>query len=394
MAELRSENFYNDLFNARGKKFTFKKLQEKYNLDCGFRKELQFFISENNFINLNEIKTKFNEEFKDFDFYFKIGIIKRFTNKENIADKENIPIKCNELISLNNLSEEIKHNLEKRIDQENSIREQIVKEDIDKSQYWIIHIQKKSANITSATKYAHEELAKSLGILNLLSEKDSLSLYNEFHSSYTVMEGSKYQPTYTNVELEEIFPLTDTMIDKLNKIENIFKKNEKNDIDKRIIKALDIYSQIQKSTEPIEKIVIYMTILENLLLHEDDKDYLNWKLADRVAFLIGNKKPVFDEIIYPEFITDYEGKEANSKYVINDFVKELYNIRSRLVHSSESSMDIDMFDKFLIIGHNIILYVITEFLDLEGKGITELKDKSNGLIKHLDDMKFNNPVSF
>ena len=80
--------------------------------------------------------------------------------------------------------------------------------------------------------------------------------------------------------------------------------------------------------------------------------------------MIGDKNPIIDNVIYPDFNKDYEGREANNKYVINDLVKKLYDIRSRLVHSSNPLYTLICY-KFLLIGLNIILNVIAEFLHLE-----------------------------
>ncbi|HEX5186686.1 MAG TPA: hypothetical protein VFV86_07330 [Nitrososphaeraceae archaeon] len=211
------------------------------------------------------------------------------------------------------------------------------------------------------------------------------------------MENAKFQPTYSMVESEEMFILSDTIVERLNKISNIFKKPEKSDIDKRIIKAFDLYSQIQKSTEPVVKLVNYTTLLENLLLDKDVKDYVNWKLADRVAFLIGDQNPVFDGVIYPDFKEEEKnkGRNPNSKYVINGLVQDLYDERSTRVHSSKSSRPVEANDKWLLIGHNILIAVVSAFLELESKGITSLKQGKGSLIKCLELMKYDgNTISF
>lgn len=376
--------FYNRLFKTQGKDDKLENLRETYNLDTGFIKELKVLFLNNKNKTLNEFITMFNKEFKTFDFYFKVGIMHK------LNDINSVTVRSNELVPLGSLPSRIKLGLEKRIEEEkeHGLITSVILDERGIADYWILHIQKRSKTMDFATEYAHRELIKSLGVLNFLNEKYILSFYKKFHTCYTVIEDNKHGPIYRMSEMEENYFLTATIQERLNKIASIFNKDKKSDIDKRIVKAFDIYSQIQRSTEPISKIVIYMTILENLLIDKNDRDYLNWKLADRVAFLIGNKRPIVDEVIYPDFKKDFEGREATSKYVINKFVKDLYDIRSHLVHSNKSIPELDMYDKYLLIGHNILIEVIAELLDLEDRGITELKGKG-GLIEYLDFVKYN-----
>ncbi len=62
--------------------------------------------------------------------------------------------------------------------------------------------------------------------------------------------------------------------------------------------------------------------------------------------------------------------KGNSRYVINDLVKKPYNIRSGFVHSNRDNTEVDMYNKILLVGHNIIIETLSEFLKLEDKSIT------------------------
>lgn len=363
----------------------FKNIQEKFDLDCGFIEELTQFMLENlETVDKQKLVKNFDSEFHVFDFYFMIGAIKNHPGRP-------LRIRNNELLLLSSLSENIKEQLDRKMEIEKSanqgMKAYVVLNENKSEDYGVLHVRKTSKRVDFATDYAHKELMKSLGVLNFLNHSLSLSFYKYFHDCYIVMKDETSFPPYKNVETENTYYLDNQIIDNLSYITDIYQKSKKSDIDKRIIKSLEVYSQVQKSTEPIVKILIYMTMLENLLIDEKDKDYLGWKLADRISFLIGNRKPVVDEIIFPEFRVKYPNMNRNSRYVIAEFVKDLYDIRSRYVHSSKSNKEIGLFDKYLLIGYNILHETMSEFLKLESIGITSLKGKG-GLIEYLEIEKY------
>ncbi|TVP40713.1 HEPN domain-containing protein [Candidatus Nitrosocosmicus arcticus] len=377
--------FYNDLFEIQFKKSKLYDFVLKYNVDYGLINELRLFC-EKKLMDPSEAKEKFENEFKKFDFYFKIGTFTNFTAVRSLQ------VRTSELTPLNSLPPEVKKALEVRIAQMKSkeLGPTVLKVQPE-PESWSLHIQTISTDLGLATHYAHTELTKSLGILSFVNGGNLFPYSGEYHPCYTSFHNSEIQSTYMNFEMEDEYFLTDTVVNNLNSISNIFRKIKKSDIDKRIIKAFDIYSHVQKNTEPIMKIVFYMTMLENLILNKDDKDYLNWKLADRVAFLIGNKPSSINEIVYPNIKSVYQGMASNNKYVINDLVKQLYKLRSQFVHSSES-VDLDKYDKFLLIGFYIVEAVLYEFLKLENKKITKLYDSSEegseGLLNLIEIIKY------
>jgi hypothetical protein len=385
-----SHEFLNEIFNARGNEGSLKKCHQKYDLDNEFLDELKSLFTEYQFKKQSEFEVVYNREFKNFVFYFKIGI---FHKLDNISSAM---VRNNELIQLSNLPENLKQNFFKMIHLEKSKGKftSVIADKQGIADYWILKIKRKSRNLELATEYAHRELGKSMSVINILNNKDFSSFYKNYHPCYIAMEGNEYRDTFGIVDVEENFFITVDIKEKLDKISRIYRKREKGDIDRRILKALDVYNQIQKSTDPVSKIVIYMTILENLLIDKSDKDYLTWKLAERIAFLIGDDKQIMTESNYKKFENEVGIRRSNSKFTINRLVNNLYSIRSQLVHSNESNPVIGHYDKDLLIGHNILKEVLSAFLDLEEKGIKNLKGK-DGLMDFLDKIKYDfNPFSF
>ena len=105
-------------------------------------------------------------------------------------------------------------------------------------------------------------------------------------------------------------PLHDQSIAPINQI---FVKPNPNDLEKRILSAIDVYGLIEPSTPKHVRFLFCVVALESLLLGKSDRDYLRWKIAEKISFLIADN-PIWVGIC---FDIPLEKKKRISKQFID-----------------------------------------------------------------------------
>lgn len=141
-------------------------------------------------------------------------------------------------------------------------------------------------------------------------------------------------------------------------------------LDERLHKAIRIYG-IATSVRYLDvKFILLCSGLEALMLTPSDKDYLGWKLAERVSFLI-SKRPSKREEIF-------------------ELIRELYNKRSRFVHQDEKHEEGKITESDYKTMEGVLLSVIWKLIELKRKGYTHIqKDRSGkSVIDYIDKLKF------
>jgi hypothetical protein len=82
---------------------------------------------------------------------------------------------------------------------------------------------------------------------------------------------------------------TDKEIEGYLRIVNDFVRRRTDDeIARRCLSAIDIYGMMEKETALKLKFLLSIMATESLLLGKDDKDFLGWKLREKVAILLGD----------------------------------------------------------------------------------------------------------
>lgn len=104
------------------------------------------------------------------------------------------------------------------------------------------------------------------------------------------------------------------------------------------------------------------------MLTQSDRDYLGWKLAERIAFLLS--KP--------------SKRQETSKSVT-----DLYNKRSRFVHQDEQSAKYKITESdYRTIG-DMLLKTIWKLIELKKKGYTHLqKAGKRSVVDYINKLKF------
>lgn len=139
----------------------------------------------------------------------------------------------------------------------------------------------------------------------------------------------------------------------------IFVKSNPNEIERKIRNTVRIFG-IQTSVKNQQvRFVLLVTCLESLLMTESDRDYLLWKLAEKVAFILdGNKRK------------------------LSDYIKKAYDKRSAFIHGSKSEDGlVTEGDIFNIEG--VVSNLVWRMIDLVKDGYTHVR-KEKG-VKSIDE---------
>jgi hypothetical protein len=156
-------------------------------------------------------------------------------------------------------------------------------------------------------------------------------------------------------------------------ISKIFSKKQPNDIEKRVKNAVRIIGTQVSIPNKQVRFLLLMSGLESLLMTENDRDYILWRLAEKTAFFLGG-----------------------DRRQTNDYIKNAYNKRSAFIHGSSRKTkpitEEDISKAQQIVG-DVIWKLIVEFL---GKGYTQItknrdqKKKILSIDEYIEQEKFGN----
>lgn len=124
-----------------------------------------------------------------------------------------------------------------------------------------------------------------------------------------------------------------------SKIANLLAK-KRNGLEDRIISAIQWAGKATIESKKEEAFLLYAISLESLILLDNDKEELTYRLRTRVAHLLGS--------------------DLESRKKISDKVRDLYNVRSKIVHSGSyqvTDADIGLLRSY---SKNCILRIVNE----------------------------------
>src|SRR5208337_1299356 len=123
-------------------------------------------------------------------------------------------------------------------------------------------------------------------------------------------------------------------------------KGESDDIGRRCLTAIDVYCMIDQETPLQVRFLLSVIATEGLLLGKDDRDFLGWKLREKVAILIGDTTAWFVIYLQKDVRKDgWPSKEecdANrvaARAALAKRVGDMYNKRSKFAHGSAKDKD-------------------------------------------------------
>lgn len=121
------------------------------------------------------------------------------------------------------------------------------------------------------------------------------------------------------------------------KIADLLAKN-RNGLEDRIISAIQWAGKATVESKKEEAFLLYAISLESLILLDNEKEELGYRLRTRVAHLLGG--------------------DLESRTKISDKVRELYNVRSKIVHSGSyqvTDADVSLIRSY---SKNCILHIV------------------------------------
>ena len=319
-----------------------------------------------------------------FDFYFRFGTAGIFpegyqVGNGKIHDFEKLP---------SNIREVIENNYEFEFHDDKEPWEEKLDDYVKRrSKECYIHFQIKSLGYNKAEEKAFRLARTSANIFKiLLGAKRHYTLkYNTPFNYYWYNSGKKTFSIGRAFRAENIHPFRTPLIDKrISEINDIINKTSPTDLEQRITNAIEVYGLIDDNTSLHVSFLLCVIALEGLLLSGNDRDYLGWKLSEKITYLIGESEAwmIMFFNLPPQMtgtISHFKEKHLlEAKIGLSQLVKELYGKRSGFAHSgltdSEESISEEDFQKV----DSIRRWIIERLLELSRNGITHLK-KGKGI---------------
>lgn len=172
----------------------------------------------------------------------------------------------------------------------------------------------------------------------------SIENHPEFLYKYEVTGLNK------NFSFEKLFELDNENKFNFRKVSSIlaFEEN-KNEVENRLISSMRWAGKASTELKKEVAFLLYAISLESLILLDNEKDELIDRLSNRVALLIGNN--------------------LSNRKEIRSAMKELYDIRSKIVHSGSYQVtDIDL-NTIRVYTQSCIYRILTKepFISMKGK---------------------------
>jgi hypothetical protein len=195
---------------------------------------------------------------------------------------------------------------------------------------------------------------------NLIDFCSTIDANQEVHAEF---EGRYELPFESVIGSQRIIKCIHTLTD-------IFINPNANEIEIKIKNALRIYKLQQPLPHDPVKFLLLVTCFESLLMTKSDRDYILWRLAEKVTFILADT------------IKDVSMQEINS------FIKEAYKKRSAFVHGSTNETitfsDTTRLDVFF---YELVWTIIDNFLKQGYTQIQKARDKKS-IDEYIENKKF------
>ena len=220
------------------------------------------------------------------------------------------------------------------------------------SESWYLHVTVSTIGRMKAVETAEVELERSLSALELVSGTGEFMQGFVPHNKldFYLLEGN--EPTHferfdvdgSTVNVASLG--SKKSFDALEALNAIMRRKSHSELEERILVALDTFGMIDQATPLNSKFLLKVIALEGLLLSQDDRDYLGYRLSEKVAFLLGDN-PYWmalasGKLPYPFFLTNLfdtlprefvEKNRSASRRTLQKEMTRLYGLRSSFAHS-------------------------------------------------------------
>jgi len=178
--------------------------------------------------------------------------------------------------------------------------------------------------------------------------------------------------------------------DLVVRITKLIRKENRSELENRIASVVDVFAMIRDETPPELRFLLKVICLEALFLSDDDRDYLGQKLAEKIAFVLGDNKTWiafafellphlgfrgnFGDMVEDKFVN---ANKSESRRRLHREIVRLYGKRSAFVHQGAMSRKstVSPYD-YDVLSWLVRLSVI-KMLSLAEDGVTHLKKRNN-----------------
>jgi hypothetical protein len=202
-----------------------------------------------------------------------------------------------------------------------------------------------AADIKKALELSDFIVEESLNVIRFylpnfnFGTRGSLKYSQKFATAYGYST-SEIQGSIDNMGIYSPIKLESSHVQKLRNnpglanIDDILQREEREDMEKRLIVSINCFSEILKNRENPENIIKLFTAMEALLLNNEEKKN---NLAEKMALINHSDKSIRNDLY--------------------DLVKESYNIRNNLIHEGISKSEDINFSKLLNESYTCIMIV-------------------------------------
>jgi hypothetical protein len=337
---------------------------------------------------------------KDFDFYFRIGEAFGFTEGYIVGDGE--------LYSFNKLPSSIQEYLKKQFSHRLEEDRKYTGEELEgytkrREKEWYLHIQVQCVGFHKAIEKAIVNAKRNVNILKLYYDTHTFlyefaidSINSPF--DYLIQEKGSTWTTggYQYERRRGFFHRTDGLDQMVSDISSIVNSKNPTDLDKRIVNMIDIFGLIDDLTPLYVRFLVSIVSLENLLL--DERDYLGWKLAEKISYLIGDTRAWFATYygIEPENeadeLTDAFIKEnsAMARIALDRTIRRFYEKRSAIAHGGlEGSRNKRITANDYNLAISLVLWTVEKLLELRrNNGIEHIANKTTDTSEDMTSLNY------
>lgn len=226
------------------------------------------------------------------------------------------------------------------------------------------------------------EAAKALAIKELSLIIDIINFFSElipYQSGYLFLPGERVRtsiniPSFTkgdkssySFEYQSVGPLMPVSLKKLldndqerklgfQKVSDLLKR-ERNELESHLISAMQWAGKATAAVRKEEAFLWYAIALESLILMDNDREELNYRLRTRTAHLLGR---------------DLDGRKELSRKV-----RDMYKIRSKIVHSGWFEVTDADLSLMRVLAKGSILTILNDERFRSMKSVNDLVDWFN-----------------
>jgi hypothetical protein len=202
---------------------------------------------------------------------------------------------------------------------------------------WFLHVRIRTIGWTNAALNAERLAQRSLAAFEVLTGHSEFMrtfvrnpLGREVFVSCGEDEASGYYPP-----AESSFGVSNMpgFESQLKDLTLMIRRENMSELERRIVSVIDILAMIDERTPLNIKFLLKMFALEGLLLSEDDRDYLGWRLSEKITFLLGDNKVW---VAFAFGILPHMGFVGNGiAELVEDEFAEIHTLESRLILNRE-----------------------------------------------------------